>query len=226
MLAHLANVLSPAELKSIETLLDASAFRDGSTSARGAAKEAKQNLEFRYGDNPARDKELGALVIQALGRHLEFMEVARPKAVMTPIFSRYETGMSYGTHTDAPAMNEGGRNIRIDLSVTLFLSDPNSYQGGELVVDTGHGEVAIKHPKGDAVTYPTTVLHRVEAVRSGVRLAAVTWVESHTREEWKRRILYDLRKTDRLLAELAPDAPELVRFRNSMNNLERLWWEP
>ena len=175
MLAHLANVLSPAELKSIETLLDASAFRDGSASARGAAKEVKQNLEFRYGDNPARDKELGALVIQALGRHPEFMEVARPKAVMTPIFSRYETGMNYGTHTDAPAMNEGGRNIRIDLSVTLFLSDPDSYQGGELVVDTGHGEVAIKHPKGDAVTYPTTVLHRVEAVRSGVRLAAVTW---------------------------------------------------
>ena len=146
MLAHLANVLSPAELKRIETLLDASAFRDGSASARGGAKEAKQNLEYRYGDNPARDKELGALVVQALGRHPEFMEVARPKAVMTPIFSRYETGMNYGTHTDAPAMNEGGRSIRIDLSVTLFLSDPDSYQGGELVVDTGHGEVAIKHP--------------------------------------------------------------------------------
>ena len=206
-------------------LPDASAFRDGSASARAAAKEVKKNLEFRYAETPARDKELGTLVLQALGRHPEFMEVARPKAVMPPIFSRYETGMHYGTHTDAPALNDGARNVRIDLSVTLFLSEPDSYEGGELVLDTGHGEVAIKHPKGDAVTYPTTALHRVEAVRSGVRLAALTWVESHTREEWKRRILYDLRKADRLLAEVAPDAPERVRFRNSMNNLERLWWE-
>ena len=142
------------------------------------------------------------------------------------IFSRYETGMRYGTHTEAPAMNDGGRNVRIDLSVTLFLSEPDSYEGGELVVVTGHGEVAIKHPKGDAVTYPTTALHRVEAVRGGVRLAAVTWVESHTREEWKRRVFYDLRKADTLLAELAPDAPELIRLRNSMNSLERPWWEP
>ena len=125
MLAHLTNVLSPAELKGIEMLLDASALRDGSATARGAAKKVKKNSEFLYGDNPARDKELGALVIQALGRHPQFMEVARPKAVMTPIFSRYETGMQYVTHTDAPAMNEGGRNVRIDLSVTLFLSDPD-----------------------------------------------------------------------------------------------------
>ena len=224
MLAHIPRVLKADELAEIVGLLNAGGFRDGGLSAHGKARDIKSNLEFEYVKGRQSDNRLVETVARALSRNREFYKVALPKVLLPPIFNRYETGMSYGGHTDAPTMQKG--QIRIDMSVTVFLSDPKSYDGGELVLETGHGEIRIKHPEGDAVVYPTTVLHRVAEVTRGVRLAAITWVQSHVREEWQRRILYDLGKVDELLNQVTPDAPEVVRYRNSICNLERQWWEP
>lgn len=224
MLAHIPRVLNAGELTEITRLLNAGGFRDGRVSAHGKARDVKNNLEFEYVKGRQSDIRLVEIVARALSRNRDFYEAAYPKIILPPIFNRYETGMSYGVHTDAPTMQKG--QMRVDMSVTVFLSDPGSYDGGELVLDTGHGEARIKHPKGDAVVYPTTVLHRVAEVTRGVRLAAIAWVQSHVREEGQRRILHDLRKIQVLLKENTSDAPEAVRYRNALCNLERQWWEP
>ncbi len=223
MLAHIPELLSPEDLGSIDGLLNAGDYRDGKRTAHGKAKEVKNNLEFEYVQGRRSDIQLAEMVTKALERSREFQEVAKPRVILPPIFNRYDEGMYYGMHTDAPTMHKG--KFRCDLSVTVFLVEPTSYDGGELVFDTGHGEVTAKHARGDAIVYPTTVLHRVETVRRGSRICAITWVQSHVREEWKRRILYDMRKAHALMSRLDPDAPELMRYRNSMMNLEREWWE-
>ena len=224
MLAHIPNVLTADELATVDQLLALGKYRDGKVSAHGQARDTNQNLEFQYVKGRTSDDRLVEVVTQALARNKDFHAAAFPKIIMPPIFNRYDAGMSYGMHTDAATMQHG--NVRIDLSVTVFLSDPESYDGGELVLDTGHGEARVKHARGDAVLYPTTVLHRVDTVTRGIRVAAITWVQSHIREEWQRRILYDMHQAHVLLSELAQDAPEVVRFRNSFTNLERHWWEP
>jgi len=169
-------------------------FADGKMTASGHARDVKHNLQLRP-DKP----EFSALAKQlftAFQRSPEFHSFAIPRRLASPIFSRYDPGMNYGSHVDNAFMGGTG-GIRSDLSVTVFLSPPDTYDGGELVIEMTLGEQEIKLDAGEAVVYPSSSVHHVAPVTRGVRLAAVTWVQSAVRDERVRGILYDLSQSSR-----------------------------
>src|SRR5262249_15227790 len=143
--------------------------------------------------------------------------------IAPPLYNRYDVGMSYGDHVDTPVLN-GGR-MRADLSFTIFLSEPASYEGGELTIKSDYGNVPAKFPAGDMILYSTTDLHHVTPVTRGSRLAAVSWVESYVQDERARRILVDLTTVKSFMERNAPQAPETDVLRNSIFNMMRLWWQ-
>jgi PKHD-type hydroxylase len=150
-------------------------------------------------------------------------EHAFPKKIAPPTYNRYDGGMPYGSHVDSAILFNG--RMRADLSFTIFLSDPNEYDGGELVLQTSAGETRVKNAAGDMVLYPTTALHYVEPVRRGSRLAAVSWIESYVPDERHRAVLSDLIGCKLWMEQEHADAPETTRLRNSVFNLLRLWWQ-
>ncbi len=181
-------VLSQDEVERLLSELSEAVFVDGKASAKGAAAEVKQNLQL---DRSASDwSELDNLIFKALRRNRHFQSFAQPKRVLSPIYSRYGPGMHYGQHIDSAVM--GAQPMRTDLSVTIFLSPPGSYDGGELAIQSSLGEEEVKLAAGEAVIYPSTSLHRVKPVTRGVRMAIVTWVQCSVRDERLRSILVDL----------------------------------
>ena len=216
MLFQLVNILSSTECAAIcEVLADDSLWRDGKTTAGGAAKDAKNNQQA----DPAAASVRGARtkIESALRGSSVFTAAAQPAAFARILLSRYESGMAYGDHVDAAYMD----NVRADLSFTLFLNDPDQYGGGELVIDTAGQTDEIKLPAGALVLYPSTSIHRVATVTSGVRLAAVGWVKSRVRSGDARAVLYDLA----CVIEDAADPSLRLRLNNIRNNLLRLFGE-
>jgi PKHD-type hydroxylase len=182
-------VLTGEDLARVRTALDAAAFADGRASAQGAAREVKRNRELA---DPA-SAALRKAVKQALAGHSRLAGYARPVRWSEMLFSRYGEGDAYGEHVDAPFMRaDDGAEMRADLSFTLFLDDPASYEGGELVLDSQRRPQPVKLAPGDVALYPTSVLHAVAPVRSGVRRAAVGWIESRIRDAEQRLMLHDL----------------------------------
>jgi len=220
MLRHIKGVMTADEIRQIFAIMNEGKFEDGAATASGRAREVKKNLQFER--KPEIKKRLDQIVVQAVTRNAEFMGFAFPRLIVPPTYNRYEVGMFYGNHVDAPFLNNG--QVRADLSFTLFLSDPASYDGGELALSTGYGEILAKHAAGDMIVYPTTSLHRVEPVTRGARFAAVSWVESYVPDERQRRILVDMGEVKEFLERTAPQAPETDTFRNCVFNLMRLWW--
>lgn len=219
MFMRIADVLDAPSLDAVRSSLDDPAlFEDGRRTAGWHAREVKRNLQAT-----SRGLAGGVLrkIEQALLAHEVLVAAARPKRLVRLLISRYEPGMTYGTHVD-DAMIDG---VRTDLSFTLFLSDPASYQGGALVVEDSYGERAIKLPAGELILYPSTTLHRVEPVTAGVRLAAVGWLRSYVRDAERREILFDLETALRQVhAEQGKSAifDLLVKTRT---NLLRRWAE-
>ena len=197
-------------------------FVDGKLTANGSAREVKHNLQLQR--SAPESSPLHQTVIDAFTRCAEFQAFALPKRVLAPLFNRYEPGMQYGAHIDN-AMMGGFSGLRTDLSVTLFLSPPDSYDGGELVVDLPSGEQEIKLDSGEAVVYPSTTVHRVAPVTRGVRLAAVTWVQSSVRDERLRAILYDLHHALQT-TEAGTDKALTLLLTKSYHNLIRYAVEP
>lgn len=216
-------VLAAEELATIEGELAGARFSDGSVSAHGDARRHKHVLQLdRSGDGQQR---IGEIVVRALLRHPLVQAAALPKAVRHPTINRYEPGMHYGPHVDAPIM--GGKvPTRADLSVTVFLNDPASYEGGELRLHEHDGVRALTGRAGDAVIYSTDSVHEVTPVTSGVRLVAVTWIQSAVRGHEERRILFDLRSALESLERRNAEPAALLGLRQSYNNLVRLWAEP
>jgi len=170
-------------------------------------------------------KTLRAEVEKALTEHPLFHMAARP-AKMTPLmFSRYRDGMTYGNHVDDPVMGRGPGRLRTDISFTLFLDDPESYDGGELVTDTTAGEQSYKLPAGSAVIYPSSTLHRVEPVSRGQRRVAIGWVQSTIRDPAQREVLFDLDSARRQLFEREGKSAEFDLLTKSLANLQRFWAE-
>jgi len=221
MIRHIPAVLSEDEVRRARALLVASHFVDGRSTASGAAAQAKKNLQLAP-DHPGR-KELDQLVLTALGRSQAFQETAFPKSVMPPTYNRYDVGMEYGMHVDAPFVNAG--RLRADLSFTLFLTALAEYDGGDLVMVNGDVETRLRCEAGDLVVYPTTVLHRVSPVTRGSRWAAVSWVQSHVPDPQARQILADLQETKAYFDKVAPNDPASLRLRNGLYNLIRMWWQ-
>ena len=221
MFAQVPNVLDAADVARIVERLGQAPFVDGRATATGRAAAAKRNLQLAPDASGADD--LRALVARALERSERFRRIAMPKAIATPTFNRYDAGMFYEQHVDAPTMH-GPDGFRVDVSVTVFLSDPKTYEGGELVVETLSGGIGVKLAAGDAVVYPASTLHRVAPVTSGTRLAAITWARSLVRDPARRELLTELDMAARNLEARVPDArAELDLLRKTHHNLVRMW---
>jgi PKHD-type hydroxylase len=222
MLLWLQNVLLPDELERLRRLAASETFVDGRGTAGKLVSDVKRNEEL----DPSRKRreELNAVFFGAVNRNQTFIVGARPKRILPPIISRYKPGMTYGDHVDNAIGNPTDDPVRIDLSMTLFLSDPASYGGGELVIHTEYGTQKIKLPAGDAIVYPTTFLHHVAPVTEGVRLAAIAWMQSLVRDAEKRKMLYDVS----VLAEwvhkkVPPQSAEAHLMEKIRMNLLRMW---
>ena len=222
MLLRLRSVLGVAELDTVNALLDAAEFQDGRISAGVAAAQVKNNQELS--PQAAQQERLNRIVMGNLVNHPVYRAAALPARVAAPFYARYQTGMGYGAHVDDPIMGDGP-HYRSDIAVTVFLSEPDSYQGGDLVVQTSFGEQAIKYSAGDAVLYPASTRHRVDPVRGGTRLVAVTWVQSMVRDPQRREIIYQLYQArERLLSE-SPDSSVTTQVDSAYVNLVRMWSE-
>lgn len=211
-------VLTPEELTSIKERLSGAAFRDGKTTAGWHARQVKSNEQIPADDPVSR--AVRTEIEAALRRHPIFAAAVQPKFVQL-LLNRYGVGQAYGTHVDDAFMN--GR--RTDVSVTVFLSAPDSYEGGELVIETPAGEQRVKLPAGAAVIYPATSLHRVEPVTKGERLACVGWIESRVRDGAARDILFDLERARRALFQQHGKTPEFDLIAKVTANLLRRWGE-
>jgi PKHD-type hydroxylase len=222
LLTHIPAVLSGPALARAQALVRAGPWEDGGATASGHAAAVKRNLQIAA--DPARRRPLDELVMPAILGDPRFVEVAFPKVMAPPTYNRYDVGMTYGDHVDAPFLSSG--RVRADISLTLFLSDPADYDGGELTVRHGDAQFRAKHAAGDLVVYPTTALHHVSPVSRGTRLAAVSWVQSYVPDERHRRILWELSEAKKLLDRTQPGAPETDALRNGLFNLLRLWWQP
>jgi PKHD-type hydroxylase len=219
MLLCIVDLIDKATVTRLQAWLAEAKFADGRSTAGSEARQVKQNEQVdRTDPNLA---EMQKLVTDRLWDHNLFSIATRPQTIRPPLFSRYVPGMTYGTHVDNAIM--GG--MRTDVSLTLFLSDPADYEGGELVIETTAGEQDIKLPPGSGVVYSTTALHRVAPVQRGQRLAAVTWVRSLVRDPAAREILFDLETARHRLFEQVGKTPELDLLSKTQANLLRMWAE-
>ena len=220
MLIHIQQLLAEDELSQVREHLQEAEFRDGRETAGPTAARVKENLQLDSALQPA--QAAGRVVVGALQRNRAFGMAVRPKAMLLPLFNRYEPGMQYGEHLDNPLMG-GSRPIRTDVSVTVFLSDPTTYDGGELVLQTDSGVKRFRGNAGDAFAYPSNLFHQVTAVTRGVRIVAVTWAQSIIRDPAQRRILYDLGLIIERLQGESPSNPCLPLVQKSQMNLIRMW---
>ena len=223
MILTLPDLVTPDELALIKQKIATVPFIEGKATAGELLKWVKNNQQIPW-NHPVM-KEITDLVMRALGRCDAFMSLAQPRRLAAMLVSRYEPGMAYGAHVDAPIMGEPN-HVRSDVSFTLFLNEPDTYQGGELAFENGSGETAFKLPARSAICYPTGQLHRVRPVEHGERLAVVGWVQSLVREPAIRELLHDLSEARELLVgqEGAGRAVELLT--KSYSNLLRRNAEP
>jgi PKHD-type hydroxylase len=217
------HLIDEATVAKLQGWLAAAAFEDGRVTAGGSARQVKHNEQVSddQDDGDPQIVQMQHLVKSALWDCGLFDDAALPKEIRRPLFSRYLPGMSYGTHMDNALMSD----MRVDMSVTLFLSEPADYDGGELVIDFPTGARAIKLPAGSAVVYSTTELHRITEVTRGRRLAAVTWVRSFVRDAARRQILLDLKTAHHQLFEQVGKTPAVDLLLKTRSNLLRQWAE-
>lgn len=223
MLITIPSVLQPEELQSVRTALADAPFVDGRLTAGQTAREVKHNEELDRGSQ-LRDV-LARALIGSLYRSETFRLAVIPHRIATPLFARYAPGMSYGDHVDEPVMGEPPNRYRSDVSITVFLSGPEDYEGGELVVRTSYGAQKVKLAAGDAVAYPSSSIHHVAEVTAGERLACVLWVQSLVRDPGRRELLYELGMAREGLLRQDPDSREAGWVDRSYANLIRLWSE-
>lgn len=224
MLIVIEQLLSADEVHKFRTRLDKADWQDGLKTAGTLARAVKRNLQLD--DGSALAVELGNQILRKLGNHPQFIAAALPARIYPPKFNRYEGGGTYGAHIDSALMQVPGTTItvRSDLSATLFLAEPDEYDGGELEIEGPFGAQAVKLAAGDMVLYPSSSLHRVTPVTRGARIASFFWIESLVRDEGERALLYDLDQTIQgLTPHLAADNPYLVQLTGIYHNLLRRW---
>ena len=226
MLLQVHDVLTPDELDRAQRMLAEAPWADGRATAGVQSAQAKNNEQLPQ-DSPA-SRSLQQLVLAALNRHQLFFSAALPKRVFPPLFNRYAGATNaFGNHVDnAVRFVPGGQaeKVRTDISCTLFLAEPESYDGGELVVEHTFGTHRAKLAAGDMLLYPGTSVHRVEPVTRGARIASFFWIESMVRGSEERRLLYDMdRHLMQLRASLGESDPAVVGLTGTYHNLLRLW---
>jgi PKHD-type hydroxylase len=225
VLITIPDVLTAAEVAKARATLDAAQWVDGKVTAGYQAQSVKENLQLPEGHPVA--VELGELVLTGLARSPLFMSAALPLKVFPPMFNRYTGGGHFGTHVDTAirAIATTGQRIRTDVSATLFLSGPEEYDGGELLVEDTYGVHGVKLPAGHMVLYPATSLHRVTPVTRGARVASFFWIQSMIRSDGDRTLLYDLDTAIQRLSKEAPGNAAGVQLTGVYHNLLRRWAE-
>src|ERR1700761_233951 len=224
MMIQIPRLLSSDDLASVRERLDKAAWVDGRVTAGPQSAMAKANLQLP--EDSADARALGDIVLRALQSNGMFMSATLARTVYPPLFNKYETGMNFGAHIDNAIRQVPGTPLRIrtDVSATLFLSPPEDYDGGELLVEDTYGAHAVKLSAGDLILYPATSLHRVAPVTRGARLASFFWVQSLVPDDAERQILFDM---DRSIAELsgalAADSAPILRLTAAYHNLVRKW---
>jgi PKHD-type hydroxylase len=226
MLICVPEVLSKAEVAEFRSIMDEAEWEDGRSTAGAQSALVKKNQQLPPGGETAR--QLGQRVVKALTANPLFISAAIPLHIFPPLFNRYGTGHHFGIHVDNAVRGDHmtGMRIRTDLSVTLFLSEPDEYDGAELVVEDRYGSHEIKLPAGDLVLYPATSLHMVTPISRGTRVASFFWLQSMIRDAHARSLIFDLDTTIQdLVGRIGRDAPETVKLTGIYHNLIRYWAE-
>lgn len=223
MLLSIPDLLTAAELAKCRQALAEALWVDGRVTAGHQSARAKDNMQLPE-DHPTA-LAMGELILAALQRSQLFMAAALPLKVFPPLFNRYEGGQSFGTHVDNAIRQVPGspHRVRTDLSATLFLSEPDQYDGGELLVEDTYGVQSIKLPAGHLILYPSTSLHHVRPVTRGSRLASFFWIQSMVRDDAERTLLFDLDMAIQQVGEGLPDHPSTVQLTGIYHNLLRRW---
>ncbi|MGE8213738.1 MAG: Fe2+-dependent dioxygenase [Stenotrophomonas sp.] len=227
MLLHIPNVLSAEEVAGFRRALEAADWADGRETVGHQGAQVKRNLQLP--DASPLKAELGQPVLGALERNPLFFAAALPLRILPPRFNRYTGGGEYGFHVDGSVMSVGHgaqrTHIRSDISCTLFLCEPEDYDGGELIISDTYGEHEVKLPAGDLVVYPSSSLHKVQPVTRGARLASFFWVQSMVRDDAHRRLLWEMDTSIQQLTQDCPQHPSLVSLTGIYHNLLRQWAE-
>lgn len=212
-------------MASARAALDRADWVDGRVTAGHQSARVKFNLQLPETHSVA--EEIGDAILTALQKHPLFLAAALPLRVFPPLFNRYEGGQSFGSHIDNAVRQVGGtgHRIRTDLSATLFLSAPEDYDGGELLVEDTYGVHSVKLPAGGLVLYPSTSLHNVQPVTRGVRISSFFWIQSMIRDDGQRTLLFDLDTAIQRLSHDVPDHPSAVQLTGVYHNLLRRWAE-
>ncbi len=229
MLLHIPGILGAEEVARFRSELDAADWTDGRETVGAQGAQVKRNLQLP--DASPLKQQLGQAVLNALGRSPLYFAAALPLRTVPPRFNRYEGGGHYGFHVDGSVMTIGGSHgqppmsVRSDLSCTLFLCEPEEYEGGELIVHDTYGEHEVKLPAGDLILYPSSSLHRVAPVTRGARIASFFWVQSLVRDGQQRQMLFELDAAIQSLTQSGADREALLRLTNVYHNLLRSWSE-
>lgn len=224
MLIEIPEVLSPTELEQARQLLANAPWTDGRITAGSQSAQVKNNLQLP--EDAPQSQQLRSLLLAALNRNPLFLSAALPKRIYPPLFNRYAGPRNtFGNHIDNAIRYcaESGQRVRTDLSATIFLADPDSYDGGELVIEDTYGEHAVKLAAGAMVLYPGSSLHRVEPVTRGARLASFFWLESMVRETERRRLLFEMDMAILELRSTQGDNQATVNLTGCYHNLLRMW---
>jgi PKHD-type hydroxylase len=223
MLVVVPDALSAAQLAEARRIIDAAPWVDGRVTAGHQSAKAKFNLQIPE-DHPAA-VELGESILSALAANPLFVSAALPLKIFPPLFNRYSGGQYFGTHVDNAIRKAKGNpeRVRADISVTLFLSEPTDYDGGELTIESSHGARSVKLPAGQLVLYPSSSLHHVSPVTRGTRTCAFFWIQSLVRESARREILFDLDTSIQRLSVDHPGHPSSVALVGVYHNLLRQW---
>lgn len=223
MLLAIPDILNSDQVAHARKLLDQAEWVDGRVTAGHQSARAKDNMQIPE-DHPAA-RELGNLIVAALEQSGLFIAAALPAKVFPPLFNRYQAGQTFGTHVDNAIRQvpNTAHYVRTDLSATLFLSQPDEYQGGELVIEDTYGVHKIKLPAGDMILYPASSLHHVTPVTQGARLASFFWIQSMVRDDGERTLLFDLDMALQRLNNDVPNHPSTVQLTAVYHNLLRRW---
>jgi PKHD-type hydroxylase len=223
VLSHVQDVLTTEQLLYARALLEKAEWVDGVVTAGHQSARAKDNMQVPA-DHPVAC-ELGEMILSALNCNLHFISAALPHKIFPPLFNRYEGGQAFGNHIDNAIRHVAGTShrVRTDVSGTLFLTPPEQYEGGELLVEDTYGVHKVKLPAGDLILYPAGSLHRVSPVTRGVRMAAFFWVQSMVRDDGARTLLFDLDSAIQQIDRDASHHPAVVQLTGIYHNLLRRW---
>ncbi|HEY1327151.1 MAG TPA: Fe2+-dependent dioxygenase [Casimicrobiaceae bacterium] len=225
MLLRIPGILTAAEVTSIRARIDAARWVDGNVTSGHQSAQAKYNEQLP--EESPESRAAGEVVLAALARSALFFSAVLPKQVYPPLFNRYSGEMRFGNHVDGAMRVHAptGRRIRTDISATLFLTPPEDYDGGELVIEDTYGAHAVKLAAGDLVIYPATSVHRVTPVTRGARVSSFFWIESMVRDDGRRTLLFDMDMALVQLAKEVRDHPSLIALTGCYHNLLRTWGE-